>query len=77
MASYEALGHYLGATAPATAVLAEGVAGIVPYYSGRVNIDMYGLADLHIGHMTPLAVGFKQVAHEKYDPRYVLNRRPE
>jgi arabinofuranosyltransferase len=77
MASYEDLGRYLGAATPPTAVLADGVAGIVPYFSERVNIDMYGLADLHIGHMTPLAVGFKEVAHEKYDPRYVLGRRPD
>jgi arabinofuranosyltransferase len=77
MASWEDLGRYLGAATPPNVVIADGGAGIVPYFSGRVNIDMYGLADLHIGHMTPLPVGFKQVAHEKYDPRYVLRRRPD
>jgi arabinofuranosyltransferase len=77
MASQEDLGRYLGATAPPDALLADGTAGIVPFYSHLANIDMYGLADLHIGHMRPLPVGFKMVAHEKYDPRYVLRRRPD
>jgi arabinofuranosyltransferase len=77
MAGREELGRYLGAaTAPGT-VMADGSAGIVPYLARRVNIDMFGLADLHIGHMTPLPIGPKNVAHEKYDPRYVLRRRPD
>jgi arabinofuranosyltransferase len=77
MESWEDLGRWIGAATPANTVIADGGAGIVPFYSGRVNIDMYGLADLHIGHMAPLAVGFKMTAHEKYDPRYVLSRRPD
>lgn len=77
MESWEVLGRWIGANTPSTAVLADGGAGIVPFYSRRVNIDMYGLADLHIGHMTPLPIGYKQTAHEKYDPRYVLGRRPD
>jgi arabinofuranosyltransferase len=77
MESWEDLGRWIGATTPPDTVIADGGAGIVPYYSRRANIDMYGLADLHIGHMAPLPVGFKITAHEKYDPRYVLARRPD
>jgi len=77
MAGREELGRYLGAATPPNAVMADGSAGIVPYLARRANIDMFGLADLHIGHMTPLPIGPKNVAHEKYDPRYVLRRRPD
>jgi hypothetical protein len=77
MERLEDLGRLIGATTPPDTVLADGEAGIVPYYSRRANIDMYGLADRHIGHMAPLAVGPKVTAHEKYDPRYVLARRPD
>ncbi len=77
MASWEDLGRWVEVNTSPTAVIADGAAGIVPFYSGRVNIDMYGLTDLHIGHMSPLAIGFKITAHEKYDPRYVLSRHPD
>jgi hypothetical protein len=77
MESWEELGRWISTNTPAGAVVATGGAGIVPYYSRRATIDMYGLADLHIGHMTPLASGFKKVAHEKYDPAYVLDRKPD
>jgi arabinofuranosyltransferase len=77
MQSWEELGRWIGPHTPVAAVLATGGAGIVPYYSRRFTIDMYGLADLHVGHMSPLAVGYKQVAHEKFDPAYVLDRKPD
>jgi arabinofuranosyltransferase len=77
MQSWEELGRWIGPHTPAAAVLATGGAGIVPYYSRRFTIDMYGLADLHVGHMSPLAIGYKQVAHEKFDPAYVLDRKPD
>src|SRR5580693_5823649 len=77
MESWEDLGRWIGSATPPATVIADGGAGIVPFYSRRTNIDMYGLADRHIGHMAPLETGFKMVAHEKYDPRYVLSRKPD
>lgn len=77
MERLEDLGRLISAITPPDTVIADGEAGIVPYYSRRANIDMYGLADHHIGHMAPLPVGPKVTAHEKYDPRYVLARRPD
>jgi arabinofuranosyltransferase len=77
MESWEDLGRWIGSATPPATVIADGGAGIVPFYSRRTNIDMYGLADRHIGHMAPLEIGFKMVAHEKYDPRYVLSRKPD
>jgi len=38
---------------------------------------MYGLTDEHIAHLPPLTGGYRNVAHEKYAPHYVLDRRPD
>jgi hypothetical protein len=39
---------------------------------------MYGLNDLHIGHMTIENMGEGKAGHEKRDPAYVLNvHRPD
>ena len=75
--SWTRLAHWLDAKVPAEAVIATGGAGIVPYYTRRPTIDMYGLADEHIAHLPPLKQGFRTVAHEKYAPGYVLDRRPD
>jgi arabinofuranosyltransferase len=77
MESWEDLGLWIGAMTPRGSVIADGGAGIVPYYSERSNIDMYGLTDRHIGHMKPLEGSFKKTAHEKFDPGYVLSKRPD
>jgi arabinofuranosyltransferase len=77
MESWERVGRWLAAETPPESVIAVGAAGVAPYYSGRTAIDMYGLADVHIAHRPPLPVGYKHVAHEHFDPRYVLDRRPD
>ncbi len=66
------LGKYLGRHHP-QATLAIDAAGKVPYFSNLYTIDMLGLNDLHIAH---LQSSFFQLAHNKYDPDYVLSRRP-
>lgn len=71
------LGHWLRDGTPPHAVLATGGAGITPYYAQRRTLDMYGLTDEHIAHQPLPAAGFRQAAHEKFDPQYVLDRRPD
>lgn len=44
-------------------------AGALPYYADRIAIDMTGLCDRHISRVP----GGR---HEKYDPDYVLSRKP-
>jgi hypothetical protein len=67
------LGKYLGQQ-HAQATLAIDAAGKVPYFSNLYTIDMLGLNELRIGH---LSSSFFQLAHNKYDPDYVLAKRPE
>jgi arabinofuranosyltransferase len=67
------LGKFLGRHHP-QATLAIDAAGKVPYFSKLYTIDMLGLNDLHIAH---LPSSFFQLAHNKYDPDYVLLRRPQ
>jgi hypothetical protein len=67
------LGKYLERQHP-HATLAIDAAGKVPYFSKLYTIDMLGLNELHIGH---LQSSFFQLAHNKYDPDYVLSRRPD
>jgi hypothetical protein len=51
-------------------------AGAIAYYSQRPTIDMFGLNDLHIGHLQVANMGEAVPGHEKSDPAYVLSRQP-
>lgn len=62
-------------TPPGTWTAARG-AGAIAYYSQRPVIDMYGLNDLHIGHLPVANMGDAVAGHEKSDPAYVLSRQP-
>ena len=39
--------------------------------------DMFGLNDLHIGHLQVPNMGEKMAGHEKTDPEYVLDKQPD
>jgi arabinofuranosyltransferase len=67
------LGRLL-ADRPAEQVLAIDAAGKVPFFSGLRTIDILGLNDRHIARVpsTRFVAG-----HDKYDPEYVLSRRPD
>jgi hypothetical protein len=62
-------------TTPEMVTAAKG-AGAVAYYSQRPTIDMFGLNDLHIGHLQVASMGTHEAGHDKADPRYVLDRKP-
>ncbi|MDQ5823616.1 MAG: hypothetical protein M3441_05300 [Chloroflexota bacterium] len=51
-------------------------AGAIAYYSQRPTVDMFGLNDLHIGHLQVANMGEAVPGHEKSDPAYVLARQP-
>lgn len=72
---WENLGRFLH-QAPPDFLLAIDAAGKVPYYSGLPTLDMLGLNDRHIGQRKMPNPGFI-VAHSKYDPDYVLSRKPQ
>jgi arabinofuranosyltransferase len=69
------LGHWLNHQAQPDDTLAIDAAGIVPFYSTLYTIDMFGLNDLHIAHLT-VTTGQGFAGHDKSAPAYVLNRRP-
>lgn len=67
------LGRHLAVHHPG-ATLAVDAAGKIPYFSGLPTIDMLGLNDRHIARRP---VSRSVVGHGKFDPDYVLGRRPE
>ncbi|MDQ6695766.1 MAG: hypothetical protein M3014_15380, partial [Chloroflexota bacterium] len=62
-------------TPPGTWTAAR-AAGAMAYYSQRPVLDMYGLNDLHIGHLNVPGMGSNVAGHEKQDAAYVLGRKP-
>lgn len=77
MRGWKETGLWLAANTPEQTVIATDAAGLIPYYSERITIDMYGLTDLHIAHQPADHLGQGIVAHERYDPEYVLERAPD
>lgn len=77
MHSWAELGHWIKANTPDDFSLATDAAGLIPYYSRRYTYDMFGLTDLHIAHLPSDKLGLGIVAHEKYDPEYILAQKPD
>ncbi len=77
MQGWAELGQWLAANTPPGATIATDAAGLIPFFSQRYSIDMFGLTDEHIAHLDIPEQGPGIVAHEKYDPEYVLSRRPD
>lgn len=63
-------------TPPDTMTAAKG-AGAIAYYSQRPVLDVYGLNDLHIGHLQVESMGQGNAGHDKQDPVYVLSKQPD
>jgi len=70
------IGRWMRGNLPDTTVIAVIAAGVMPYESHLVSIDMLGLNDEHIAHRD-LSLGQFPAGHEKYDTDYVLDRRPD
>jgi arabinofuranosyltransferase len=77
MRGWAKMGHWIAANTASDATLATDAAGLIPFYSGRYAIDMFGLTDLHIAHLDVPITEQSIVAHEKFDPHYILQRRPD
>jgi len=56
--------------------VATGAIGKIAFFSGSMTIDVLGLIDSVIAHGRVVAKEF-QPAHLKYDPVYVLSRKPD
>lgn len=70
-------GLWLRDNTPPDATTAAKGAGAIAYFSDRRVIDVYGLNDLHIGHLPVADMGEGKAGHEKSDPAYVLDRKPD
>ena len=62
---------------PPNTLLSATPAGSLAFYSERPVIDMFGLNDLHIGHLAVSNMGSGLAGHEKRDAVYVFNRKPD
>jgi len=77
MRGWAELGRWIATNTPPDTSLASDAAGLIPFYSSRHTIDMYGKTDLHIAHLDLAGRSPGIVAHEKFDPYYVLQRQPD
>jgi hypothetical protein len=64
------VGAWLKQHYPTGTLLAVNHAGAVPFFAEMPAVDMTGLADWHIAHEVSGGL------HHKFDPAYVLGRRP-
>jgi arabinofuranosyltransferase len=72
------MGQWLRANRPPNTLMAANAIGVLAYYAGLPTLDMYGLTDAHIAHQRPVKpMGQDLAGHEKWDPEYVLSRRPD
>jgi hypothetical protein len=71
------IGRWLDQNAAPGALVASNTGGSIPYFAPRQRaLDMLGLTNAHIAR-TPRAVGKGYVGHEKFDAKYVFERRPD
>jgi hypothetical protein len=77
MQGWTEMGRWIKDNTPSNTTLATDAAGLIPYYSNRYTIDMFGLTDEYIAHLPIPRMEDGVVAHEKYDPQYILRRRPD
>ena len=76
MRAWRELSVWMRNELPANTTLATDAVGIVPFYTNFYTIDMFGLIDEYIAHL-PVDTGIGTIAHEKYDPKYILSRKPD
>lgn len=64
---------------PTDSVIAVNAAGVIPYQTGMMTIDMLGLNDYHIARAkdVKLNTGGSFVGHFKFDGDYVCERQPD
>jgi len=71
-----ATAEWLAARAAPESLVAVDAAGIIPFHTGLPTIDMLGLNDVHIAHLSVATLGSGHAGHEKFDPDYVLTQKP-
>lgn len=70
------VGDWLAMNTPQHTVLAVHSAGVVPYYSGRQTIDMWGLTNKEVARTEVVGMGTGMAGHERSAPEYVFSLKP-
>ena len=77
VAQWRLAGLWMRDHLPAGTLLATASAGAVAFESKLPVIDMLGVNDVHIAHLTVEGMGHGTAGHEKRDIASVLSRRPD
>ncbi len=72
-----AMGKWLRDNAPADTFIAVDAAGQIPYYADLQTLDMFGVNDVHTGHLEVDTMGEGVPGHEKFDFDYIMWRAPD
>jgi len=71
------VGDWIAANTPSATVIAIHSAGVIPYYSNRRTIDMWGLTNRTIARTVVATMGSGMAGHEKTNPEYVFSLEPD
>lgn len=71
------VGDWLAQNTPKSTVLAVHSAGVVPFYSGRKTIDMWGLTNREVARTAVEGMGTGMAGHERSAPEYVFSLNPD
>lgn len=74
---YREIGRWINKNTPEHTTIAVSAAGVIPFYADRSTIDILGLNDVYIAHLPVKDLGSGKSGHEKFDPDYVMRRRPD
>jgi arabinofuranosyltransferase len=71
------VGDWIAQNTPQATVLAVHSAGVVPYFSGRRTIDMWGLTNREVARTEVGTMGTGMAGHERSAPEYVFALKPD
>jgi len=71
------VGDWIAQNTPPDTVLAVHSAGVVPYFSGRRTIDMWGLTNRVVARTDVDTMGTGMAGHERSAPEYVFSLKPD
>jgi len=71
------IGEWLRRNVPPGAMVALNPVGMIPYVSKLPTLDLLGITDAHIARKGERITNRFLFAHNRFDPNYVLSRRPD
>lgn len=74
---YREIGRWINKNTSEYTTIAVSAAGVIPFYADRSTLDILGLNDVYIAHLPVNNLGSGKPGHEKFDPDYVMERKPD